>query len=99
MRTSGTVMTAPASTSSSISPRANSAASAWRTSSPTRSMRWDGPVGRCDDEDGRFIGPSYASASVSSTAAGGSRPRLFSLCHECGFGLQLVGAGFESLGS
>ena len=44
MRTSGTVTTCFASTSSWISPRVSISASACRISSPTRSWRWDGPV-------------------------------------------------------
>src|SRR5690606_35560480 len=62
MRTSGTVMTTSRRTSSSTSPRAKTAASTWRTSSPTRSMRWDGPVGRLF----LFISPDYAFINVSS---------------------------------
>src|SRR5262245_23890453 len=44
MRTSGTVMTCAASTSSCTRPRASIAAKAWRISSPTRSWRCDGPA-------------------------------------------------------
>src|SRR5215470_6045497 len=44
MRTSGTVIMWPSSTGSCTSPRARISASAWRTSSPARNARCDGPA-------------------------------------------------------
>src|SRR5262249_15535123 len=44
MRTSGTVIMCPSSTGSCTSPCASTSATAWRTASPTRNCRCDGPV-------------------------------------------------------
>src|ERR1043166_7065569 len=56
MRTSGTVTIWPSSTGSCTSPCASTSASAWRTTSPTRSWRCDGPAtdSRCCPRDINF---------------------------------------------
>ena len=43
MRTSEIEITVVSITSSRTSPRCSTSESAWRTCSPTRSMRWEGP--------------------------------------------------------